>query len=254
MQINTFSRLIVGQKIVVLERIDSTNDYLKRELAKSTPFPEGTVIMAEEQFAGRGQSQNKWLSLPGLNLTFSILLFPTSISPENQFELNIAISLATNDVLLPIIGEEVKIKWPNDIYYRNQKIGGILIENSLQGKRMKNSIVGIGLNVNQTEFDPLLTNVSSLKQITGQNYELKLLLLDFCKAVESRYLDLNKHNDRHREEYLQRLFRFGEPHFFEIGGQPVLGVIREVDEAGRLVLDIGGERRKFSSKELSFII
>jgi BirA family transcriptional regulator, biotin operon repressor / biotin---[acetyl-CoA-carboxylase] ligase len=254
LQNNTFSRLIVGQKIVVLERIDSTNDYLKRELAKSTPFPEGTVIMAEEQFAGRGQSQNKWLSLPGLNLTFSILLFPTSISPENQFELNIAISLATNDVLLSIIGEEVKIKWPNDIYYRNQKVGGILIENSLQGKRMKNSIVGIGLNVNQTEFDPNLKNVSSLKQITGKNYDLKLLLLDLCKAVERRYLSLNKNPDLHREEYLQRLFRLGEAHVFEIEGLQVQGVIEGVDQTGRLVLNIDGEKRPFSSKELSFII
>ncbi|WP_207533600.1 biotin--[acetyl-CoA-carboxylase] ligase [Desertivirga arenae] len=254
MQNNTFSRLIVGQKIVVLERIDSTNDYLKRELAKSTPFPEGTVIMAEEQFAGRGQSQNKWLSLPGLNLTFSILLYPTFISPENQFELNIAISLATNDVLSQIIGEELKIKWPNDIYYRNQKIGGILIENSLRGKQIKNSIIGIGLNVNQTEFDPQLKNVTSIKRITGKNYDLQALLMDLCSAIGNRYLSLDKDVNKHREEYLQRLFRFDDAHFFELEGRQVKGVIKGVDTAGRLVVEVEGQKQSFSPKELSFII
>jgi len=253
LQNNTFSRLIVGQKIVVLKRVDSTNNYIKRELAKSTPFSEGTVIMAEDQYSGRGQAQNKWLSPPGLNLTFSTVLYPSFLSPESQFELNIAISLAINDVLSEIIGSDIKIKWPNDIYYRNSKVGGVLIENSIQGRSLKSSIIGIGLNVNQTEFDPQLVHVTSLKNILGRDVELKELLTALCKSIENRYLKITSDHSAHRAEYLRCLYRYNEKHKF-VNKEEFFGIITGVDEVGRIVIDSEGEQKVFSFKEVSFVI
>jgi BirA family transcriptional regulator, biotin operon repressor / biotin---[acetyl-CoA-carboxylase] ligase len=254
LQNNTFSGLIVGQKIVVLKRIDSTNDYLKRELAKSTPFPEGTVIMAEEQYSGRGQVENKWLSPPGLNLTFSVLLMPQTISPENQFDLNIAVSLSVNDVLRHIVGREVKIKWPNDIYYREKKIGGILIENALFGRTWKSAIVGIGLNVNQTEFDPSLKHVSSLRAIINAPLDKSVVLTQLCKALDKRYKDIDLEKDSQRAEYAANLLGINEVRRFIIAGQEVWGIIKGVDDFGRLVLKVENELMTLSFKELSFVI
>src|SRR5690606_4854707 len=143
LQNKTISGLFVGQNIVSLKRVDSTNDYLKKQVANSKPVPEGTVILAEEQFAGRGQFDNKWLSQPGQNLTFSILLSPSFLPISQQFSLNIAISLAINDVLCSFIGSGCEIKWPNDIIFDDRKLGGVLIENIIRGTNWKYSIVGI---------------------------------------------------------------------------------------------------------------
>lgn len=254
MQNNTFSGLIVGQKIVVLDRVDSTNNYLKRELAKSTPFPEGTVIMAEEQYSGRGQADNKWLSSPGLNLTFSILLNPAFIIPEHQFDLNIAVSLAINDVLKEIIGTQVKIKWPNDVYFRNDKIGGVLIENSLVGRTWKSAIIGIGLNVNQIEFDPVLKHVNSLRTIIGTVLDKSILLADLCKAIDKRYKSIAGEKLAQRKEYISNLYGFEQDRLFVVDGEKVSGRIKGIDPFGRMVLKVNDELRILSFKELAFVI
>jgi BirA family transcriptional regulator, biotin operon repressor / biotin---[acetyl-CoA-carboxylase] ligase len=253
LQNNTFSGLFVGQNIVVLQRIDSTNNYLKLELTKSKPLPEGTVIMAEDQYAGRGQAQNKWLSQAGKNLTFSVLLYPTFITPENQFNLNIAVCLAINDVLAPIIGSGLKIKWPNDIYFGDDKLGGILIENSLQGNSWRHAIIGIGLNINQEYFDPDIRNVTSLKKILHQDYDLNTLLGLICKTIQQRYLELRDVNG-HISEYLKVLYRLNETHSFNINGSLKEGVIVGVDKAGYLQLLLEGEVSTFGLKEVFFVI
>src|SRR5690606_25093723 len=126
--------------------------YLKNELSKSTPLHEGTVIMAVDQYAGKGQQGTVWQSEPGKNLTFSLLLTPFFLSPKHQFRLTVAVSVALVRALATLLGERVAIKWPNDLYVGDRKIGGMLIENILQGPRWKSAIIGIGLNVNQTVF------------------------------------------------------------------------------------------------------
>ena len=131
MQNNTFSGLFVGHNLITLNEVDSTNTFLKDAVSKSTPLLDGTVIMAEKQFAGRGQAENSWQTEPGKNLTFSILLKPGFLSVDKQFELNKAISIALNDVLIKYIPDSAFIKWPNDLYIRTKKIGGMLIENLL---------------------------------------------------------------------------------------------------------------------------
>jgi len=178
LQNNTFSGLFVGQNLVTLTEVDSTNNFLKQTLANSTPLTEGTVIMAESQYAGRGQQQNKWHSEPGKNLTISILLKPAFLPVTQQFNLNLAISVGIINALIPVLGTGVKIKWPNDVYFNDKKLGGVLIENIIQGQIIKNSIVGIGLNVNQTEFADWVPNPTSVKQILQKDYDLKNLLSD----------------------------------------------------------------------------
>ena len=155
MQNNTFSALFVGQKTVKLKEIDSTNNYLKNLLSNYEPVAEGTVIMADYQFAGRGQHENKWQSKAGENLTFSIYLKPNFLHPNLQFYLNKSISLGVSDCITQLIQEDCYIKWPNDIFVNNSKIGGILIENTLRGNLLKDSVIGIGLNINQKHFEDL---------------------------------------------------------------------------------------------------
>ena len=187
LQNNIFSGLFVGQNLLTLKEVDSTNNFLKNLLSNSKPLPEGTVIMAESQFAGRGQQQNKWHSEPGKNLTFSLLLRPSFLSVNDQFDLVRAMSLGVFDALQPLLGDQLKIKWPNDIYYADKKLGGMLIENLLQGAQIKNAIIGIGLNINQEHFPGEAGNAVSLKQILQKNYDLRGLLADICNHIEAYY-------------------------------------------------------------------
>lgn len=240
---------------MTLTQVDSTNNYAKNELAKSTPLPEGTVILAEHQFAGRGQVNNTWESEPGKNLTFSILLTPSFLSADKQFMLNKAISIGINDALAGIIGEGVKIKWPNDIYINDQKMGGILIENIIQGAKWKHAIVGIGLNINQTDFPPHLKNATSVKQITGQDQDISLILNDICKGVEAWYLQLKALKfDEINERYLELVYRLNELHIFRAGGTEKQGKIVSVEDNGLLNVDFLGNRRTFGFKEIEFVI
>jgi BirA family biotin operon repressor/biotin-[acetyl-CoA-carboxylase] ligase len=255
LQSNTFFGFFVGQKLVSLPRVDSTNNYLKEQLTKVEPVPEGTVIMAEEQFSGRGQSNNVWVAEPGKNLTFSILFNPSFISPDNQFWLNKAVSTGINDALYKIIGDDLKIKWPNDIYVKNKKLGGVLIENIIQGRLIRHTIVGVGINVNQDEFPNELKNVTSLIQILHRNYNVLDLLADVCKAIEHRYLQLKEgYFDGINKTYLENLYGLNRELTFEVAGKIVRGKITGVDQRGLLEVDFQGRKEKFANKQIAFIM
>ena len=220
MQNNTFSGLFVGQNLITIKEVDSTNNFLKDTLSNSKPLPEGTVIMAESQYAGRGQQQNRWHSEPGKNLTFSILLKPVFLHLNNQFDLTRAVSIGVINAIRPLLGDKLKVKWPNDIYYADYKLGGMLIENIIQGSQIKNSIVGIGLNINQESFPPEVANAVSVKQILHRDYELNLLLSDICKNIESAYLNLKAGRlEFVRNAYLDRLYWLNEDRKFKAKGR-----------------------------------
>ena len=140
MQNNTFSTLFVGQNLIKLKEVDSTNNFLKDLVSKSEPLAEGTVIMADNQFAGRGQQESVWETQAGKNISTSIYLKPSFLPLSKQFYLNIAVSLAVSDALSCFVQEGIKVKWPNDMYYQNKKLGGILIENTLTGNSIKSSV------------------------------------------------------------------------------------------------------------------
>jgi BirA family biotin operon repressor/biotin-[acetyl-CoA-carboxylase] ligase len=254
LQNNTFSALFIGKNILKLKRVDSTNTYLKDALSKSAPLKEGTVIMAVEQFAGRGQTNNTWISEPGKNLIISILLNPVFLPINEQFNLNKTICLAINDVMVGIIGKAAKIKWPNDIYYNSYKLGGILIENLIQGSQIKHAIIGIGINVNQTEFPPNIKNVTSLKQILHTDYDLQILLNEICGAVEKRYAELRASKSTGlNADYLERLFLMNQNGKFLIDGMVVTGQICGVTDEGYLQVDLTGGVRQFGLKEIEFL-
>ena len=160
-------------RIIKINATNSTNSFLK-ELAQSSSLDELTVAVTNKQTSGRGQMNNSWVSEPYKNLTFSLFTPLKKIKIEHQAYLNFAVSLAIYDTLLEYDVPKLYIKWPNDIMSDNKKICGILIENTFFDFRIKNTIVGIGLNVNQEKFDESLINASSLKIILKKNIDLEL--------------------------------------------------------------------------------
>ena len=254
MQNNIFSGLFVGQNLVTIKEVDSTNTFLKTLLSNSKPLPEGTVIMAESQYAGRGQQQNKWHSEPGKNLTFSILLNPSFLAITNQFDLNRVVSLGVFDALKPYLGEKLKIKWPNDIYYEDRKLGGILIETHVQGSQIKNAIIGIGLNINQENFDPGAGNAVSLKQILHRDYDLRTILSEICGSIEAYYLNLKAGKFLFiRNTYLERLYWLNQVKRFRAGDLIFEGIIRDVKTEGLLVVESNQGLQEFNLKQIEFL-
>jgi len=256
LQSNTFSGLFEGQNVITLQQIPSTNEYLKEALSKSTPLPEGTVIMAVDQHDGRGQKGTVWQSEPGKNLTFSLLLTPGFLDPKQQFVLTAAISLAVSRWLESLTNTDIKIKWPNDIYVADRKIGGILIENILKGKTWKSAVVGIGINVNQTVFPAdIRERTISVKQILHKDCQISSLLGDLCKHIEREYFALKAGRfDALLGDYKQRLYRLGELRPYLVDGINVSGVLRGITETGRLQIDFNGHLVDFDIKEIAFVI
>ncbi len=254
MQNNIFPTLFVGQNIEKLREVDSTNSYLKLLLSNCEPPPAGTVIMADTQLAGRGQRQNSWLSMPEKNLTVSVFLETDFIPLSQQFSLNKAISLALADCLTLFLPEHCKVKWPNDIYVANKKIAGILIENRVKGNHLKDSVIGIGLNVNQ-EYFVGLPNATSLYAILKKELDLEMVLQQLCIAIERRFLELKSGAiEKQHKDYLNCLFRYNEEAFFIAGDKTIKGKITGVDNAGKLRINTESGERSFYMKELSFLI
>ena len=254
LQNNIFSGLFVGQNLLTLKEVDSTNNFLKNLLSNSKPVPEGTVIMAETQFAGRGQQNNKWHAEPGKNLTFSLLLQPHFLDIANQFDLNRAVSMGVYDALFPLLGYGLKIKWPNDIYYADRKLGGMLIENLLQGSRIKNSIIGIGLNINQESFPDDAAGATSVKQILQRDYQLNDILADICNNIEAWYLKLRAgKTDLIRHTYISRLYWFNEQKRFKAAGKEFTGIITGVKDNGLLIVEHNDTETTYNLKEIEFL-
>jgi BirA family biotin operon repressor/biotin-[acetyl-CoA-carboxylase] ligase len=254
LQNNTISGLFVGQNLVTLKEVDSTNNFLKSILSNSKPVPEGTVIMAEAQYAGRGQHQNTWHAQPGKNLTVSLLLKPTFIAPLQQFDLTRAVSLGVYDALHPLLGDALKIKWPNDIYYGDRKLGGMLIENMIQGGQMRNAVIGIGLNINQNNYPESAGSAISVKQILQRDYDLKDILSQICSHIEGWYLQLKAGKTVNvRNSYQSRLYRLNEEADYASNNLPFRGTIIGVTEPGLLMVERDSNVELYNLKEIVFL-
>jgi BirA family biotin operon repressor/biotin-[acetyl-CoA-carboxylase] ligase len=254
LQNNIISRLFVGQNLVTLKEVASTNNYLKELLSNSKPVADGTVIMAESQYAGRGQQTNRWHSEAGMNLTFSLLLKPLFLPLQQQFDLTRAVSLGVVTALQQASGERIQIKWPNDIYHGDKKLGGILIENMVQGNRINHSVIGIGLNINQVVFPPEVPNPTSLKQILQRDYELNVLLSQICGSIEAWYLRLKAgHINEIRDRYLGNLYWLNQEKDFMADGVHIKGTITGVRNNGFLVLSTESGEKEFNLKQIQFL-
>ena len=173
----------IGKVLIQEKKLDSTNNYAMRLLEKGEPKA-GTVIIASYQTQGKGNYGKTWDGKENQNLTFSIILYPDFINADQQFILTKAVSLGLYDILLNYLPVETKIKWPNDIYHKSGKLAGILIESLISGSRISGSVIGIGVNINQTNFDKL-PNAVSLSQLTGKRHDLKLILFEICSSIST---------------------------------------------------------------------
>ncbi len=246
--------LFVGKNIIELEMVDSTNTYAKELLAKEKPV-EGTIVFAHEQHSGRGQMGNTWETEAGKNLTVSFILYPDFLDADKQFYLNMAISLALKDFCESVLPDEIKIKWPNDIYWHDKKLGGILIENTISGNRISSSVIGIGINVNQEEFDGTLPNPVSLLQISNFEFKLANLIEGLSVFIEKYYLQLRQlHFNFLDKGYTVALYRYQQTHEFKKGEQIIRGEINGVAKDGKLIFHSGGKEMRFAFKEIEFVI
>lgn len=246
--------LFTGQNIVEITCVDSTNNYVKNLLVSERPT-EGTAVLAHTQSAGRGQIGNIWASEPGKNLTVSYVFYPSFLEATKQFYLNIAVALAIKDCCELLLDDEVKIKWPNDIYYRDKKIAGILIENSISGSNLTSSIIGIGLNVNQAEFHPSVPNPSSLKLIKGKEFVVADVLNQLSHFLEKYYLQLRQQHFNFLDKaYTVALYRYQQTHEFKQGDKLLRGEINGVTKEGKLILHSNGKELRFAFKEVEYVI
>ncbi|MEZ0486480.1 biotin--[acetyl-CoA-carboxylase] ligase [Fibrella aquatica] len=253
--------LFVGQKIVYLPSCQSTNDEAARLLNQDDPtstghtIPEGTIVVTDQQTKGRGQRGNTWEAQSGQNLTFSLVLNPHFLAASEQFWLNIAVSLAIQDTLTPLLSTAgLTIKWPNDVYVYDRKLGGVLIENTLQGYALAYSIVGIGLNVNQLAFSVPTATSLLLESPIPDGYSLPGLLTALAEQLEKRYLQLRSgHRHVLRAAYLQHLYRYQIPGTYLADDQLFTGIIVDLDPTGRLGILTEGVTRFFAFKEVSFV-
>ncbi len=247
--------LFVGQRVIRLDQVDSTNNFALG-LLKGTSLEEGAVITTTCQTRGKGQRGNSWESDPGLNITCSIILRPTFLDLAQQFDLTRVVSLAMTDVLQKLLPtHDVKVKWPNDIFVGKQKIAGILIENVVLGSQLSYSVIGIGLNVNQQEFVANGLNAVSLLNCAGHKFDLEEVLKLICGSVEARYLQLRSGKLAIlRELYLERLFNAGINSQFTDFNAIFEATIVDVTVDGHLILqDLRGVQRKFAMKEVAWV-
>ncbi len=243
---------MVGKVLLRHHRLPSTNEFALQMLGQGD-VKEGTVILAAFQTAGRGQMGTTWQSDEGQNLTLSIILKPSFLSAQDQFQLNKAISIGVCQTVQALLLQSTRIKWPNDIYVGDQKVAGILIQNVLQGQTIEAAVVGIGLNVNQVDFDPALPNPTSLAQLSRTTYDLEEVRTTLFAHLDQTYHMLAHEPRRLHDVYQQLLYRRHQRTGFLLDtGQSVQGYIQGVNDHGQLeVMLDGGRKRWFSLKEIS---
>ncbi len=233
----------------------STNTLVREFLAAGEDLPEMTLVDTDDQTAGRGQVGNGWESAAGQNLTFSLLCRPDAVLASEQFILSQAIALAVC-LTLSRLADGFTVKWPNDIYFGDRKISGTLIECDLQGKHIRNCIVGTGVNVNQTDFKSDAPNPISLRQICGHAFDREQLLTDIIDEFVRQYerVQTRRFNDI-RTAYMQHLYRREGIHRFADADGAFEAAIVGIEPTGHLLLrPRQGDVRRYEFKEVKFVL
>lgn len=230
----------IGKPFYELCEVDSTNNYAMRQV-QAQLAEHGATWFARYQNSGKGQRGKTWNAVFGQNIIMSCVAEPAVLSIDNQFLLNVTVALACFDFFNKYACGNTSIKWPNDIYWKDRKAGGILIENLLQGKEWMFSIAGIGININQTLFPPELANPVSLKQITGKSFDVIDLAKDLCKYLNNRWQQLSiGHQDELLQEYSAHLYKSGETVTFRKKNEETFdAVVTGVNRQGELLIDTG---------------
>ena len=237
------------------DNLVSTNTYLSGKI-KFENTSEGTVIVADHQLTGKGYGENSWESAKGKNLLLSVYLKPDFLAANKQFYLSMAVSLTLINVLKQrTSANDFKIKWPNDIYFGMKKIAGILIENTIMGDALSDSIVGIGLNVNQLNFSEKLPNPISMINISGENIDRDSLLADILTELNI-HLSLIAKNEFEllKTNYYKELFLKGIQSKFMINNKITHGKIIGINDFGQLKVEIDKKIEVFGFKEIEYIL
>ena len=239
--------------IIKLGAITSTNDYLK-ELTAGRYVDNFTIVSAEEQTAGRGQMGTGWSAQPGKNLTFSILIRDLITEIQSIFYLNAAVAVSITAALQQTRIDDISIKWPNDILAGNKKLGGILIENNIRANGEIFSIVGIGLNVNQTDFSGL-PKATSIALLTGNAVDKEMILTTTAENLRRNVSALlNNGAELIWESYLGQLYKKNKPMMFEKDDQKFMGIIKGVSKNGNLCVQHEDDRlAEYAVKEIQML-
>ncbi len=248
------SQLSKSWQIIKLDETESTNLYLKNLLLDQYP-KEFTVITTDFQTKGRGQMGNSWNANRGENLLFSILIYPRMILANQQFVISQMIALSVRNVLA-MYADNITVKWPNDIYWNDKKIAGILIENNLQGTTIDSSVIGVGLNLNQKLFPEGLINPISLYLITGHEYDRDEMLDQILQEFINMYNELQQGERVEIEKkYFNNLYRAQGYHWYQDADTKFRAEIIRVLPTGHLILRVFDEEheRMYAFKEIQFV-
>jgi BirA family transcriptional regulator, biotin operon repressor / biotin---[acetyl-CoA-carboxylase] ligase len=231
--------------------VDSTNNYAMG-MVHAGMAQHGTVVFTHHQTKGKGQRHKQWVSTPDKNIAVSIILEPSSLLLQDQFLLSMAVAVAAYRFFKTYSDNQTKVKWPNDIYWRDRKAGGILIENVIQGTDWKYAIVGIGVNINQTAFPDLGQNAVSLKQITGKTFDPLLLTKELLVFLETALTELNKDQPLIMEAYHATLYKRNETVRLKNKNRVFEATIKGVSKDGCLITQHGIEER-FTVGEIEWL-
>ena len=246
---------LIGNNIIRLDSVDSTNNYAAK-LINQPNIPFGTVIMSRFQTSGKGQRASNWISSKNENLLFSFILDTSFLNSAYVFKLSKAVSISLKIALSEIVSNDISIKWPNDIFVDSCKIAGILIENQWAASSLKSSIIGVGLNVNQIEFDSSFS-ATSLRLLTKSEHIIDDVLKTIIKYLNIYFEVLKKGSFSLIDEmYLNYLLKFHEwSKYKSLNGEVFEGKITGVSKNGLLsVEDRSGQVKNYDLKEINFVL
>ncbi|MBO9681454.1 MAG: biotin--[acetyl-CoA-carboxylase] ligase [Flavisolibacter sp.] len=222
-------------------------------LARAGMAQHGTVVFSHEQTKGKGQRSKAWVSQKDMNIAMSLLVDPKKLNVSELFLLSMMVAVGVRQFFLSYIEEGIKIKWPNDIYWRDRKAAGILIENVWQGSEWKFAVVGIGININQTDFGMLNPKAVSLKGITGKHFDPVLLAKELCKILDEKYQLLTSDPSQIIQQYKIHLYKLNEPVKLKKGNRVFEATFTDVTPNGQMVVRHAIEER-FDVGEVEWLI
>jgi BirA family biotin operon repressor/biotin-[acetyl-CoA-carboxylase] ligase len=241
----------MGKPFIELLTVESTNNYAMG-LVRAGMAQHGTTVFAHEQTKGKGQRNRQWASEQGKNIAISIVIEPMALASSEIFFLSMMAAVSVHHLLEKYIDTGIKIKWPNDIYWRDRKAAGILIENLWQGSEWKFAVIGIGINVNQTDFGELGTRAVSLKQIIGKEFEPVGLARELCAILEENYQLLVQSSAKMYDEYKPLLYKMGEAVRLKKDNRSFEATIKDVSPNGELIVQHAIEER-FNVGEVEWV-
>ena len=237
----------------ILDTVDSTNNYAMARV-QAGMASHGMTWFAHEQTAGKGQRGKGWETQPGKNIAMSLVLQPDFLDARQQFCLSATIALTCFEFFSGYAGDETKIKWPNDLFWRDRKAGGVLIENVFHGKKWKWAIVGIGININQVNFGKAVKNPVSLKQITGKEFDTVALAKELYALLIKKIPELTaKSFDKILEDYNTHLYKLNKNVLLKKEGSIFETVIKAVSAEGKL-LTVDAADREFDFGEVEWVL